>query len=155
MDCSGVGSCSGGARGFGEVAVLFRGLIAQEKSLLFRCLARERVGQLLPPRLNGEVCLAERDDAFRRVGVLHDEVAGVAGEMVVFDLALRSRAERNHLHRTVQMILDALPTITARLFGLLEHGGEFLPAAVFEKFRRLASGPELAIFISVLDGLEG
>ena len=41
----------------------------------------------LPAGLHGEVGLGERDRVFRRIGVLGDQVAGVAGEGVVADVA--------------------------------------------------------------------
>lgn len=36
------------------------------------------IGQLLPARLDGEISLPERHQLLRRIGILDDEVAGVA-----------------------------------------------------------------------------
>lgn len=41
--------------------------------------------------------IAERDDLLGGVGILHDEIAGVAREVVIFDLALPSFAQDDHL----------------------------------------------------------
>jgi hypothetical protein len=37
------------------------------------------IRQFLPPRLDGEIGLAMRHDFFAGIGVLNDEVAGMAG----------------------------------------------------------------------------
>ncbi len=42
------------------------------------------------PRLDGKIRLAERHNLFRRVGILHDEIAGIARKIYILDAPPRS-----------------------------------------------------------------
>ena len=64
--------------GIGEVGVVLAEFLAQEKAaFLFDLL----IGKLLAAGLDGEIGLAEGDDFLAGVGVLDDEVTGIAGEV--------------------------------------------------------------------------
>ena len=62
------------------------------------------IGQFLPSRLHGKIRLTQRDEWFARVGVLNDEVAGVAGKRPIFHLALRPRPDADHFGDINKMV---------------------------------------------------
>ena len=58
----------------------------------------------LPAGLHGEVRLGERDGFFRRIGVLGDQVAGVAGEGVVVDRVSMTGCRRTFSAEFVDLV---------------------------------------------------
>lgn len=63
-----------------QVAIVIGKLAAQVQPALILVQPGQHLGlgNLLPARLDREVGLPERDDLFLRVGILDDQVAGVA-----------------------------------------------------------------------------
>jgi hypothetical protein len=115
---------------FREVPILFGDLIAQQDALLIFGLAGKLLGQLLPPCLDCEISLAERNDALRRVGVLHDEVAGVARQVVVIYAPMRSLSDFDHANGSVKMIGNYMTTILTSSLRPLDNFAESLPARI-------------------------
>ena len=66
------------------------------------------VGDFLAARLENEVGLAKSDDFFAWVGILKDEVAGIAGVQDGPDGPLSAFANGDHFGDINEMILDAL-----------------------------------------------
>lgn len=84
--------------------------------------------QLLLPRLQGKVALGKGDGLLPRVTVLGDEVAGVAGEHKVFDLALSALAVGDQFRDATKMVFRVVTSCFAGLYGALNGGLEVLPA---------------------------
>lgn len=63
---------------------------------------------LLPSCLDGEIGLREVDRILRRIAVLRDQVAGVAGEGDVLSFALCAGAEIDHFRDAKKMVVGAV-----------------------------------------------
>lgn len=89
--------------------------------------------QLLLAGLNGEVRHREGHFLLLRIAVLRDAVTGVPGEGGVLDLALRTRAEPDHLVDVNKMVGNVLPGGGAGHPGLGDHLFEVAPLGVAEE----------------------
>jgi hypothetical protein len=70
-----------------------------------------RLCQLLTPRLDGEVRLADGDDGLGRVGVLNDQITRVAGHHHGLDRTLSALADEDHIGDLTEMIGDRHSTV--------------------------------------------
>ena len=108
--------------GVGELGVVLPQFGAGgEAALCFHLL----VAQLLPPGLNGKVSLPLRDDFLGRVGVLDDEVAGVARHHHRLHGALPALPDHDHFVDSDEMILHPLAAVATGGAGLLDDRLEF------------------------------
>jgi len=57
---------------------------ARSKRRVFVLLVGIIIRQLLPARLHRKIVLAQGDERFARVGILDDEITGVAGKRPIF-----------------------------------------------------------------------
>ncbi len=67
-----------------------------------------------PPRLHREIGLTVGDDRFAGVAILHDQVAGVAGQLYVRNRALCAGADGNHFGDITEMVGDRAIRLLAR-----------------------------------------
>ena len=80
-----------------QQAVVFRQLRPHiQPPLVFIQSGQFILDHLGAARLHREVGLAEGDDLFGGVGILDDQIAGIAREQNILDLPSRSRAKLNH-----------------------------------------------------------
>ena len=77
--------------------------------------------QLLPADLHGEIGLPVGDDCIGGVGILDDEIAGVAGQAEVIHLSLRSRTDIDHCEDLLNMVRHGLATVTTSLFRTIDY----------------------------------
>ena len=61
--------------------------------------------QLLSARLDSKIGLAVGDHRLAGVAVLNDEVAGLAGQPYIWDLALCSRTNVDHTEDVLEMVI--------------------------------------------------
>ena len=88
--------------------------------------------KLLLAGFHGKVNLAEGNDLFPRVTVHHDQVAGVAGEHVIINLALSSLGESDHFPDVGKMIGRNISGIFAGLLGFQNYFLKVIPLFVFK-----------------------
>ena len=105
---------------------------SRESTLLFNAFVR----QLLPARLDGEIGLAMRHDFFAGIGVLNDEVTGIAGETSSYNGSFRTTPEGDHFADVSKMVFDAMPAVETGQFGLLDHGLEVPVLGIFQNVRQ-------------------
>src|SRR5260221_57957 len=112
-----------------ELAVVLKDLLALLDTQP-RLLGHAQLAELLAAGLDGKVGLTEGDDLLCRVGVLNDEVAGVAREVVVGDRVATPAAALHHFIRSDKVIGRHLLATLAGLYRIGDHLLEFLPALV-------------------------
>lgn len=89
------------------------------------------------------------------IGVLDDEVAGVAGRHHGLELALRSAADLDHFGDLNEMVLHPLAAVETGGAGGLDDGLEIPIIGVIEHFGEVPAGPELvARRVGAEDGRE-
>ncbi len=95
--------------------------------------------------LHGEVRLGERHGILGRIGVLRDQVAGVAGEGVVLDLLFLFApvSQRNHFADFEKMVRWIVSGPIASRHRSIDHAGEIGPPLVVEYALQVAREPEL------------
>ena len=116
---------------------------ADRKAFLFFAEDVVVFDQLLLSCLNGKIGLADGNHLFARVAVLGDEVAGIARELVVLDLALGALAGLDHFRGLTKMILTCGSRSIPRHFRPLYCNREVFPAPVSQKLHDVARIPEL------------
>lgn len=79
---------------------------------------------------DGEVGLAKRHDLFGGVGVLYDQVAGIAREKNILDLSMRSFSGLDHIVGTNNMIRGLMITVLAGHPCFLDRNLEVAPLRV-------------------------
>ena len=115
-----------------------------------------RVTEFLPPRLDGEVGLPVGDDFFRRIGVLDDEVAGVAGHHYGLERTLGTAADPDHFGDLNEMVVHALAAVETGGAGGLDDGLEIPVIRVAQHLGEVPTGPEfIARRIGAADGFKG
>ena len=113
------------------------------------------VGHFLPPGLDGEIGLPRRDDFLGGIGVLDDEIAGVAGHHDDLDWALPALADFDHFGDINEMILGPLAAVETSRAGFFDDGLEVAVVRVAENLGKVAAGPEFAASgIGTADELE-
>jgi hypothetical protein len=93
-------------RGFGKLAIENRHFCAQDKALLIFGQGRQLIGQLLAARLHGEIALPQGNNGLARIGILDDQVAGIAREVVVFKCTPGAFTGLDQFPRLEKMISD-------------------------------------------------
>jgi len=90
--------------------------LAQEESpLLFGQFSEcARVAEFLTASLHREVGLTECDNLFGRIGVLHDEIAGVTGEVHIFDFTFCFRTNGDHFDGSDEMVDRIMTAVFTR-----------------------------------------
>ncbi|MFM0244132.1 hypothetical protein PQR04_04200 [Paraburkholderia sediminicola] len=113
---------------------------AQHQSALIFHHAGERlfVTQFLAPCLKGKIGLAVCNDGLRRVTVLDDQVACVAGKPEIFDGTLGARTHYDHFSHLGKMVVNAMPRALASHACLLDDTLEFVPCRVVEKWLKFS-----------------
>lgn len=143
---------SGILRGIGKLAVVRAQFGADGEAALFLDLG---IAQFLPAGLDGEIGLALGDDFLGWIGVLNDEIAGVAGHHYGLRRSPRSLADLDHIGDVNEMILHPLPAVETGGAGVLDDGLEIPVVGVIEDFGKVSAGPEfVARWIGAADGLE-
>jgi len=104
------------------------------------------ITQFLSARLDCEVRLAESDDGLAGIGVLDDEVTGVARHHDGLDQPGAALADRDHLVGSDEMILNAVATVETCQSGLLNDSQEVAIVHVAEHLREVAAGPILVAY---------
>ena len=132
----------------GQVLVVGGQLVADGQALVVLIQLRKlvAVGQLLPARLQGKVGLAIGNHGFAGLAVLHHQIAGVAGEANVGQLALGTRANLDHFEDILEMVCLRLATVAARLKCTGHHGQKMTVFRIVQHFGQLTSPP---IFVAV------
>ena len=87
----------------GQLHIMLADLFAQSETPFY---LDAFVGQFLPPRLDGEIGLAMRHDFFAGIGVLDDEIAGVAGQQSNYNGSLCTRTQASDQRRLEQFNRD-------------------------------------------------
>jgi len=106
--------------------------------------------------LDCKIGLALGDDFFRRIGVLDDEVAGVAGHHYGLHRAPPALADLDHLVGSDEMILHPLPAVGAGGFCLIDDGLKVAVVHITEHLGEVAAGPEfVACRVGAADSLKG
>ena len=95
-------------------------------------------------------------DFFRWIGVLDDEVAGVARHHYGLHRTLRTFANGDHIGDVNEMSLHPLTAVETGGAGRLDDGLEPPIIRVAENFGKVATGPEFAaLWIGPTDDLKG
>ena len=142
----------------GQVLVVLGQLIAYRQTLFVFVKSGEAIiiGQLLAAGLDGEVGLTIGDDRFAWVAVLHDQVAGVAGQADVRHLAPCTGADLDHCEDVLNMVLDRVAAAQAGLPRTCHHRGEVTVLGVAQHLGQLPGQPELvALGIHLAEAFEG
>jgi len=114
------------------------------------------VAQFLPSGLNGKIGLPLSHDLLGRIGVLDDEVAGVARHHHGRDATLRTAADLDHFVDPDEMVFHLLPAVETGGAGLLDHRLEMAVIHVAEHTGKVAARPEfIARRIGAADLLKG
>lgn len=120
---------SSGTCRLGKLLVVAAQLVTNEEALLIfgHALKRGLFGQLRTTCLHREVGLPQGDDGLLRISILHDEVAGVTGEVEIIHLTLCARTNCNHIADLSKMVRDSLPTALTGFLGTLDDTEEVAP----------------------------
>ncbi len=95
------------------------------------------------------------DDFFRRIGVLDDEVAGVAGHHHGLERTLCAATDLDHLVGSDEMVFQPLTAVDAGGFGLRDDGHKVTVIDVAEHLGEVPAGPKfVARRIGVADGFK-
>ena len=122
-----------------------------EAALFFHFL----IAQFLPPDLDGEVGLPLGDDFFRRIGVLDDEVAGVAGHHHGLERTLCAATDLDHLVGSDEMVFQPLTAVDAGGFGLRDDGLKVTVVHITDHLGEVPVGPKfVARQIGAADGFK-
>ncbi len=122
---------------------------------MFLFWARSSLSDFLQAGLHGKISLAESNHFLSGVGVLDDEVTGVAGKFDAFDFAPASFSDADHFEDILEMIGNGVTTVFAGFFCPLD-GREKVPVfRVLKCFGHIAGRPVLiSVFVKALDLLE-
>lgn len=146
------------ALGRGDQRLVVRGQFAtkHQTALIFGKLSKPcSVAKFLPPGLQRKVGLAIGDDGFGRVTVLDDQVAGVAGEPEILDLAVCARADRDHCEDVLKMVARQLAAVPASVFRARNDRQKMPELRVLQHAGKLPGEPKFAALIIALpDALE-
>ncbi len=104
------------------------------------------LGELLAPGLQGEVGLTMCDHRFGRVGVLYDQVAGVAGEAYIGNAALRTGANVDHFGDITEMVFLTVSGLNASQLRLFDDGHKIAPILIVKDGGKVTRKPELVAF---------
>ena len=139
-------------RGGGQVLVVASQLAAQHQAaFVFIELAKAgAVRQFLTPSLQREVGLTMGNHRLGRIAVLHDEVAGIAGEAHVLDRASRAGANLDHFGDVTEMVGYGVAGLRAGLLRLLHHTLKISPVLVLQQWCQVAREPKLAPVVALL-----
>ena len=139
-------------RRIGKLAVVGAEIGSDREAALF---LQFLIAQLLPPGLDGKVCLSLCDDLLCRIGVLDDEVAGVAGHHHGLERALGTAADLDHLVGADEMVFNPLSAVDTGCFCLRDDCFKVTVIHVAEDFGEVPARPEfVARRICAADGLE-
>jgi hypothetical protein len=115
-----------------------------------------RVAQFLAACLDGEVGLALGDDLLGWIGILDDEVAGVAGHQHGLHRTLPAFADLDQLVGSDEMILFPLAAVGTGGTRLLNYSLKMAVVHVAEHLGEIPAGPEfVARRGGSADGFEG
>lgn len=110
-------------------------LFAKEEPPLFFC-GKALVGLHLlnfsDARLNGEVCLALRNNLLGRIGILNYEVTGVSRELYGDRRTVASLADLDHIVEVNDMIFHRLTAVAAGCFCLVNDIQEITIISIFK-----------------------
>jgi len=144
---------SGILRGIGELAIVRAQFGADgEATLCFYFF----VAQFLASGLDGKIGLSLGDDFFGRVGVLDDEVAGIARHHHGLNRTLTALADFDHIGDLNEMIVQPLPAVETGGAGRLNDGLEIPVIGVTKHAGKVAARPEfVARRVGATDGFKG
>jgi hypothetical protein len=111
-------------RRIGKLCVVGAEIGADGEAALFLQLL---IAQFLPTRLNGEVGLPLRDDFLGGIGILNDEVTGVARHHHGFRRSLGSAADLDHFGDVNEMIHSPFPYAFFTFSHAAVHSGSLSP----------------------------
>ncbi len=141
-----------------QVLVVGGQLVADSQTLVVLAESGESlvIAQLLAAGLQGEVGLAVGDDRLGRIAVLHDQVAGVAGQVDVGHLAFGARADFDHIEDILEMVGLGVAAVAAGFLGPFDYRQEVAVFRVLQHAGKLARHPVfVAVGIELADALEG
>ncbi len=122
----------------------------------FVFLHRLVISHFLLPRLHGEISLPQRDERLAGIDVLDYEVAGVAGERPIFDLALRARADADHIAHFRKMVGNRVAALDAGFHCFLNHRLEVTKVQILQHLRQIARGPRfVSLGVNAFDSFKG
>ena len=124
--------------GVGQLAVVHPQLRTDGEPALLLDLP---VAQFLPTGLDGEIGLADRDNFLGRIGILDDEVAGVARHHHGLHRTLSAFADPDHIGDINEMILQSLAAVETGGLGLGDDGFKVPVIGVAEHTGEVAAGP--------------
>jgi hypothetical protein len=99
------------------------------------------VGDLLAARLDGEVGLAQRDDLLIGIGVLNQQVTGVALDLEILYLPPSAGAEPHNFPGAVKMVGCILTAVLTGQDGALDRLAEALPLGIAQNLHQGAGRP--------------
>jgi hypothetical protein len=109
----------------------------------------------LAARLDREVGLALSDDLLGGIGVLNDEVAGVARHHHCLERTLCSAANLDHLVGSDEMVFHPLAAVKTGGFRLRDDGLKSAVIHVAQNLGEIPAGPEfIARRVGAADGFE-
>jgi hypothetical protein len=93
------------------------------------------IGQFLAPRLHGKVTLPERYQRFAGIGVLNDEITGVAGKLPLPHWPLRPGTDVHHIADFRKMVGDRMGAVDARIFRFFSDRLKVAENGIFQHTR--------------------
>jgi hypothetical protein len=139
-----------------KAAVIYATLENVVGECLFRCAqllanfqavqqAQALLDEFELARLNGKVALGEGNRLFARVAVLSDQIASIASEHEILNLALATLPVGDQFRDATKMMPDFVTRGLAGLDGTLDGGQKILPPCIAKRFLQIPGEPELQI----------
>ena len=128
---------------FGKQLIPLLDIAAHDQSAAVFAQLVETVCHFLPIGLDGEIGLSQRDDLFARITVLHDQIAGVAGQLVVnkfLHTAVRHRRCFPDLRKTFG---NVMPTVFTGDHSALDDLGKVFPFCIIQDRSQFSGIPIL------------
>ena len=91
--------------------------------------------------LHSEIVLCKCDLRLAGIAVLRNQVAGIAGQHIIINLALRTFGKFDHFPDAGKMILDMLSCVYTRIPRLFDYIVEFFPLRIAEKPAKFSRTP--------------
>ena len=92
----------------------------------------ERIRDLLPSGLDGEIDLSKGNGFFPGIAVLDNQVTGIARQHIILNAPLATTAQLNYFHDLTKMAIQGKAAILTRQHCTVSHFSEAFPAEIIK-----------------------
>lgn len=115
----------------------------------------ERIRDLLPSGLDGEIGLSKGNGFFPGIAVLDNQVTGIARQHIILNAPLATTAQLNYFHDLTKMAIQGKAAILTRQHCTVSHFSEVFPAEIIKDWCQFSGIPKSdTVRIEMLDILK-